>query len=83
MQIQQKCTLVYKDGLTFLVNIYNDYIDPSFIGMDPTQGDNNPIDTTNRIRAFLENEGWILQYAGQGDDNPNLHYWHFIRTLTY
>jgi hypothetical protein len=83
MKVQQRCSLVYKDGLTFLLNIYNNYIDPDLISIDPSQGDNNPIDTTYRIKSMLENDGWIQIDAGQGETNPNHHYWHFTRTVIY
>src|SRR6266700_7288187 len=57
--VQQKCSLVYKNGHTFLLNIHPDYIDPELIPQDSMRGDNNPIDTTYRIKASLEKEGWI------------------------
>ncbi len=83
MKVQQNCSLVYKDGLTFLLFIHVDYIDPNLITTDPSQGDSNPIDTTYRMKAILENDGWIQVSAGQGDENPNHHYWYFTRTITY
>ncbi len=83
MYIQQRRFLIYKDGATFILDIYNNYIDPSFIPIDPTQGDSNSIDTAHRMKAFLESEGWIQQDAGHGDNNPNLQYWHFSRDITY
>jgi hypothetical protein len=79
MLVQQNCSLIYKDGLTFLLFIYPDHIDPNLIPQDPAQGDNNPIDTTNRIKAYLENDGWTQTTAGRGEINPNHHYWHFSR----
>ena len=79
--VQLKCSLVYKNGHTFLLTIHPDYIDPELIPQDSTQGDNNPIDTTYRIKASLEKEGWIQTGAGQGDTNPDCHYWNFTRAI--
>jgi hypothetical protein len=83
MKVKQQCSLVYKDGLTFLLLTYAHYTEPSIIPIDPAQGDSNPIDTTNRMKAALEMDGWILEGAGQGETNPNCHYWHFTRTVIY
>jgi hypothetical protein len=75
----QKCSLVYKDGQTFMLTIHPDYIDPQFIPQDSTLGDNNPLDTTYRIKANLEKEGWVQTAAGQAATNPNCRYWNFTR----
>jgi hypothetical protein len=75
----QKCSLVYKDGHTFLLNIHSDYIDPEFIPQDSTLGDNDPLETTYRVKASLEKEGWVQTGAGQAATNPNCHYWNFTR----
>jgi hypothetical protein len=79
-EAQQKCSLVHKDGQTFLLTIHPDYIDPQFIPQDATLGDNKPIDTTYRIKANLEKEGWVQTGDGLADTNPNCHYWNFSRT---